>query len=464
LENTYFRERAYDILDLKQKLIHALFGIDIDYQLHKPAIVVADMLSPSDTVNFNRNLIQGFLTDRGGITSHAAILARGLRIPSVVNGLNLSKIIQNDDPLIIDGFTGTLILNPSESTIKDYEKLQKRHAAIHKKLEKEIKESTTTTDGEHVQLMANLEFSNEIGYAKNSLAEGIGLFRTESIYIKPDSEPTEEYQYEMYKSLAEQMSPYEVVIRTIDLGGDKLVEGYTETDEQNPFLGWRAIRFCLDRVDIFKIQLRAIYRAGKFGKVKILIPMISSIQEIVQTKELIKTIISELEKENLKYNSDIPLGIMIETPATAVSAENFAQYVDFFSIGTNDLTQYTLAIDRTNDKVARSYNPFNPAVLILIEKTIKAANLKGIDVGLCGELSSVPEAVPLLLGMGLRSLSMTPFFIPEIKKIVRSLSISDCENLWSQVKQMHQENEIEDECHRFIKTKVPDLFALKEEN
>ncbi|MBN2707446.1 MAG: phosphoenolpyruvate--protein phosphotransferase [Calditrichaceae bacterium] len=464
LENTYFKERAYDILDLQQKLINALLGIDIDYQLNNPSIVVADMLSPSDTVNFNKNLILGFMTDRGGITSHAAILARGLRIPAVVNGINLSRILQNNDPLIVDGFSGTVILNPSASTISYYKKLQRKQAQIQKQLESEIKLKTVTPDGHSVKIMANLEFANEINYAKKNNAQGIGLFRTESIFIKPDVEPNEENQYLLYKSLAEQIRPSDIIIRTIDLGGDKMVEGYTEADEPNPFLGWRAIRFCLDRKDIFKTQLRAIYRASVHGSVKILIPMISSIQEIIETKNLIEKVKNELESQKIPFISDIPLGIMVETPATAVSAGIFAKYADFFSIGTNDLTQYTLAIDRTNDKVARSYNPFNPAVLMLIEKTIKEAVKRGIEVSLCGEFSAVPEAVPLLLGMGLRIFSMTPFFIPEVKKIVRSLAVKDCEKLWNKVKRMHQEEQIESECHQFIKYNVPELFALKEEN
>ncbi|MCD4693075.1 MAG: phosphoenolpyruvate--protein phosphotransferase, partial [Calditrichales bacterium] len=361
LENIYFRERAFDITDLKQKLIYAMLGIDIDYQLSTPSIVIAESLSPSDTINFNRNFILGFLTDKGGKTSHAAIMARGLRIPAVVNGKNLSKIISKNSTVIIDGFSGSIILNPKKETSAHYEKLQKEYQRFEKDLFTKIDKPAVTKDRRSIQLLANIEFIHEVTDAKLNRAEGIGLFRTESIFIEKKAEPSEESQFKIYKKLARQMQPGQVVIRTIDLGGDKLIEGYGPENELNPNLGWRAIRFCLDSPDVFKTQLRAIYRASVFGNVKILIPMISSVDEIMQTKELIKEVQRELMERDISFKSDVPLGIMIETPAAAVSAKFLAGYVDYFSIGTNDLTQYVLAIDRTNDRVSKSYNTFNPS-------------------------------------------------------------------------------------------------------
>jgi len=463
LENTYFRERAYDILDLKQKLVHALLGINIDYRLSNPAVVVAEMLSPSDTILFNRNFILGFLTDKGGKTSHAAIMARSLQIPSVVNGVNLSKIIQQGDFLIIDGLEGEVIINPSSSTRKKYEKLHHDYIRYKKALHKENRKKAITKDKQSIQLLANIEFSHEISDVKKNRAEGVGLFRTESIFIEKNGLPNEEEQFEVYKKLAEQLNPAGVVIRTIDLGGDKLIAGYTESDEMNPFLGWRAIRFCLDKPEIFKTQLRAILRAGAFGEIRILVPMVSSVNEIIHTQKLIEEAKTELLFNDMAFSNRIPLGIMIETPAAATMAHVFAKYVDFFSIGTNDLTQYVLAIDRTNDKVAHSYNTFNPSVLFLIANTIKAAQQNDIGVTLCGEFSAVPEAIPLLLGMGLRSFSMNPFSLPEVKIIIRNLDISECRVFYDSVKNLHTENEIEDKCRKFLNKRLPGLKLLKKE-
>lgn len=461
LENIYFRDRAYDILDLKQKLIHALLGINVDYQLSTPSIVVAEMLTPSDTIHFNRNFILGFLTDKGGKTSHAAIMARGLRIPSVVNGHTLSRIIQQDDLIIIDGFDGTIILNPLPATTERYKKLRKDYHDFEKTLSAQIAKPPLTKDQQAVQLLANIEFVHEVRDVKYNRAEGIGLFRTESIYIEKGAEPSEEEQFAIYRQLVEQMAPQEVTIRTVDLGGDKLVDGYATENEMNPFMGWRAIRFCLDKPEFFKVQLRAIYRASCFGKVKILIPMISSIDEILETKKLIEEVKEELSGLGLDFNTHVPLGVMIETPAAAILAKFFARYVDFFSIGTNDLTQYVLAIDRTNEKVSKAYNTFNPAVLEFVAKTIGAALENKKDVTLCGEFAATHEAIPLLLGMGLRSFSMNPHSLPEAKKIIRSFEIEECEKLYSNIKKLHTAKDIEALCSEFLEAHVPDLQFLR---
>ncbi len=461
LENEYFRERAYDILDLKQKLIHALLGISIDYHLSNPAIIVAEMLSPADTVQFNRNFILGFLTDQGGKTSHAAIMARGLRIPSVVNDAGLSRIISKHDFLIIDGFEGLIILNPTQKTLRKYEKLQKKYKRYENGLTKQAAKEAVTKDEQKIELLANIEFLQEVNDVKLNYADGVGLFRTESVFIERETLPSEEEQFEIYKKLAEQLRPAEVVIRTIDLGGDKLLKGYSDEEESNPFLGWRAIRFCLDRPNLFKQQLRAIYRASAFGNVKILLPMISTVREVRLTKQLIQQVKKELKKEQAPFNEKLPVGIMIETPAAAIMTVHLASQVDFFSIGTNDLTQYVLAIDRTNNRVAKSFNTYNPSVLRLIYDTIKAANAKKLPVTLCGEFAAQPEAVPLLIGMGLRSFSMNPFSIPQTKLIIRSLQTKDCEKLFNQIKELVDEDKIENQCRQFLEDRVPQLNLSK---
>ncbi|MEJ2542970.1 MAG: phosphoenolpyruvate--protein phosphotransferase [Calditrichaceae bacterium] len=461
LENTYFRERAFDILDLKQKLILFLVGINIDYHLSHPSIIVAESLSPSDTIHFNRKFILGFLTDKGGKTAHAAILARGLKIPAVVNGINLSKLIIQDDILIIDGFNGTIVINPTEATIKKYRRLQNEYQKFEKNLLKGVQLLPETKDGERVQLLANIDLLEEIDAVESTYADGVGLFRTENIFLDEEREPNEENQFNIYKKLAEQMAPKQVVIRTIDIGGDKLLEGYGHSREPNPYLGWRAIRFCLDRPELFKTQLRAIYRASVFGNIKILVPLVSSINEVIRTKAIIREVKAELREKDIAYNDNLQIGIMVETPSAAILSDTLADYADYFSIGTNDLTQYVLAIDRTNDRVSKYYNSFNPAVLKMVSDSIKAAQNKNIDITLCGEFGAQPEAIPLLLGMGLRSFSMTPQYILEAKMVIRSLKIDQCVELYESAMKLHTADDIERKCKEVIQSIIPDAQLLK---
>ncbi|MEJ2054654.1 MAG: phosphoenolpyruvate--protein phosphotransferase [Calditrichaceae bacterium] len=458
LENTYFRERAFDILDLKQKLILFLVGINIDYHLSRPSIIVAESLSPSDTIHFNRNFILGFLTDKGGKTAHAAILARGLKIPAVVNGINLSKLIIQDDVLIVDGFKGTIVINPSDETIEKYKNLQNDYKKFEDTLLKDVSKPAETRDGQRIQLLANIDLLDEIDDVESNYADGVGLFRTENIFLDEDTEPTEENQFNIYKKLAEQMAPNQVVIRTIDIGGDKLVDGYGHRREPNPYLGWRAIRFCLDRPELFKTQLRAIFRAALFGNIKVLIPLVSSVEEVIKTKSIIEEVKNELSAKDIPYKTNLHLGLMIETPAAAVLADKLAKHANYFSIGTNDLTQ---AIDRTNDRVSKYYNSFNPAVLKMVIQSINAAVEANIEITLCGEFGAQPEAIPLLIGMGLRSFSMTPQFILEAKMIIRSLSINQCEELYNKVIHLPTAAEIEDKCKQFIQSTIPDARLLK---
>ena len=462
LENTYFRERAFDIIDLKQKLLMELFGIKIDYQLTAPSIIVAENLSPADTINFNRNLILGFLTDHGGQTSHSAILARGLRIPSVVNGRQLSTIISKNDELVVDGFTGTIILNPDKETLQKYRRIKKEHEQNEAVLETLNEKDSVTRDGIKIKLMANIEFTHELNDVIKFRADGIGLYRTEALFLENNRVPSEDDQFTVYKKIAKSLGDKTLVIRTVDLGGDKLMEGYTDGTEQNPFLGWRAIRFCLDNPGIFKPQLKAILRSADHGKVQILLPMVSSINEILRTKTLIAEAFNELS--GIIKKEKIEIGVMIETPAAALMARVFVQYVDFLSIGSNDLTQYTLAVDRTNSRVACSYSSFDPSVIRLMAETVKAGIDGNVPVSICGEFAGVPAAVPLLLGMGMRNLSVTPHFIPAVKKIIRSVDIESCIKLYQKTQKYHHAEEIENACMMYLNKNIPELSISKEGN
>ncbi len=460
LENEYFRERALDIQDLKHKLLHAIFGLGTEYQISIPSVVFADYLSPSDTVHFNRNLILGFATDTGGKTSHAAIISRSLRLPYVINSRNLSKIVQSDDFIIVDAYAGKMVINPTESTIESYKEQKKKYLDIELNLLKESNLPTTTLDGIHVDVMANVEFLHEIGDIMSSGANGIGLFRTEGVFLEKDSLPDEEEQYQIYRRFSEEMKDLPVVLRTLDAGGDKILKDLEQPEEQNPFLGWRAIRFCIDEQDIFKTQLRAILRANVNNNIKILIPMVSCLREIRETKKIIKEVKKELTSQGQIFYPDTEIGIMIEIPAAALMSDVFAKEVDFLSIGTNDLTQYTLAVDRTNQKIARLFNDMHPAVLRLMQTTIKNANSLKKEISICGELAGNPEAIAILLGMGLRKLSMSSYQIPKIKKIIRSFSIAECENLVEKILTLSSALEVIEHAKKFYKQKISSADLL----
>jgi phosphotransferase system enzyme I (PtsI) len=454
LENEYFRERALDIQDLKHKLLHAIFGLGTEYQISIPSIIFAEYLSPSDTMHFNRNLILGFATDTGGTTSHAAIIARSLHLPYVINNTNLSSIVKSDDFIIIDAYNGKVVLNPSEKTLAYYKKQKKKYAQIEQKLLKESELPTKTLDGVDIDIMANVEFTHEINEIINSSACGIGLFRTEGFFMEKGGLPDEEEQFQVYKRFSEEMKNYPVILRTLDAGGDKVLKDLQQPEEQNPFLGWRAIRFCIDEREIFKTQLRAILRANVNKNIKILIPMVSSLDEIRETKKIIAESICELEKQGKSFYAETEIGIMIEIPSTAIMSDFFAKEVDFLSIGTNDLTQYTLAVDRTNQKIARLFNDLHPAVLRLMQTSIINANNLNKEISICGELAGNPEAIPIILGLGLRKLSMSPYLIPKIKKIIRSLSISECETFVEKILALSATQDVIDQTKKFYKNKI----------
>jgi phosphotransferase system enzyme I (PtsI) len=460
LTNEYFRDRAFDMLDLKNRLLNTLAGVSTDYSVDIPSVIFSDDLMPADTVHFKRKSILGFVTDTGGRTSHAAIMAKSLHIPYVVNNFSLSKLIQKDDFIIVDGFQGKIIINPERDTINRYNLLKKKSDKTYGKLRKEASKPAITKDGTPITVMANLDFSEELNEALEYGANGIGLLRTEVLFIEKEKIPSEDEQCDIYSDFARRMSEYPVYIRTIDVGGDKILPELQDSSEQNPILGWRAIRFCLDEPEIFKTQLRAILRSNFNGNVRILIPMISSFSEIEKTKEILGEARQELNREKIKYNPDIKIGIMIETPSAAIMANEFSKEVDFLSIGSNDLTQYTLAVDRTNNKVSKLFDDMHPAVLRLIESTVKVGEKNNIEISICGEMAGNPESTALLLGLGIRTLSISPGQIPVIKKIIKLLTINECENLVEIIRTKNRHEDIDLEVNKFILDKYADLELL----
>lgn len=443
-KNEYFKDRAYDILALKNLILAKLQGHIETYALTTLSIVVAPDLSPKDTINFDRRKILGFAVDHGGRTSHTAILARSLEIPCVVGLHNFSTIAQNGDTAIIDGSTGTVILNPDKKTLSQYEKKQQHFEKVESNLLNEAVLPVYTPCGVAVELMANLELKDEIKAVKHVGAKGIGLLRTEGVFIEANHMPDENKQTEIYSYVASQMAPLPVTIRALDIGGDKVISGLSFPTEANPFLGWRAIRFLLESKTVFKHQLRAILRSSAKDKnIKIMLPLITTIDEVRNSKLMIEECKRELRKEKIKFDNKIELGIMVETPVSALMCEAFADEVDFFSIGTNDLTMYTLAVDRGNEKISKLYNHFHPGVIQLIKKVIDVSAKKGIPVSLCGEMAGDSMATILLLGLGLRKFSAAPIMIPAISKIIRETRISEAKKIANKVLKMKTTEEVE---------------------
>jgi len=460
LDNEYFRDRALDIADLRLKLLHEIFGIGTDYQLSVPSIIFAELLTPSDTINFNRNLILGFVTDTGGRTSHASIMAKSLHIPSVVNSDKLSKIIKKGDYVIIDGYMGKIFVNPSKEKIEECISRKTKYENRRAILVKDSKLPSNTTDNEKIKIYANVEFIDEIDEVNSNGGEGIGLFRTEGLFFEREAIPSEEDQFVLYKKFAEKLKDQPIILRTVDAGGDKLIKDINEAKENNPFLGWRGIRVYLDEPEIFINQLRAILRSNLNGNIKILLPMVSCVKEIHKAKEIIKGVKSQLKKEKIKFNPDTELGIMIETPAAAMMIDIYLNEVDFFSIGTNDLTQYTLAVDRTNMKIAKLFNDMHPAVLRLIKNVVDCCNNNNKEVSICGELAGNPRAIPILLGLGVKILSVSPILIPETKKIVRSVALENCIEIVDKIINCNDALEVNEIADKFFKNNIPDFEYL----
>ncbi|HPP66806.1 MAG TPA: phosphoenolpyruvate--protein phosphotransferase, partial [bacterium] len=427
-DKDFAKDKRRDLLDVAERIFFYLKENRDKKIFNQPVIVIAHDLSPSQTVSFDKKYVMGFATELGSKTSHTAIMAKALEIPAVVGLTNILETVQDDSMAILDGTQGHLIIEPTPAIIKEYKKKrdifikQRKNFYLTKRL------VSRTPDGIKIDLMANISLPQEASTALKYGAEGIGLFRTEFLFLNRDDLPSEDEQFESYKTVATIMGKRPVVIRTLDIGGDKFISSFRSSMELNPFLGWRAIRFCLSRPDIFKTQLKAIMRAAWYGNFRMLIPMISTIEEIKKTRDIIEEAVGELKKQQKQFTNP-PLGIMIEVPSAALQAESFAHLVDFFSIGTNDLIQYTIAVDRINENISYLYQPCNPAILKLISMTVEAAAKAGLDVSVCGETASIPETVVLFIGFGIRHLSMAPSAIPQIKQIIRKIPYSKAKKL-----------------------------------
>jgi phosphotransferase system enzyme I (PtsI) len=420
MEDAYMRERAADIKDVSKRIIANLAGKGGDAFAITEAntIVVAHDLTPSDTAQLDRSKVIGFMTDIGGRTSHAAIMARTLEIPAVLGLGDITTSVKNGDVVILDGISGDVIVNPSEEVIVEYKTKKEKFTAEQEELKKLIDVKTTTKSGKRIEVCGNIGKPEDVLSVIANGGDAVGLFRTEFLYMDRDSAPTEDEQYESYKFVLEKMEGKQVVIRTLDIGGDKTLPYLPLPEEMNPFLGYRAIRLCLDRKEIFKVQLRALLRASVHGKLCVMFPMISGLEEFMQAKEVVEECKAELKVEGKVFSENIQWGIMVEIPAAAVYADELAKHVDFFSIGTNDLIQYTLAADRMSEKVSYLYNPMHPAVLRLIKMTIDGAHKHGKWVGMCGEMAGDEAAIPTLVEYGLDEFSMSATSILTAKKII----------------------------------------------
>jgi phosphotransferase system enzyme I (PtsI) len=459
MDDEYLRERISDINDIGKRILKNLIGAREDAlsTLKDKAVVISYDLSPSDTATMHKKNVIGFATDIGSRTSHTAIMAKSLEIPAVVGLETVTKEIQNGDVVIVDGTHGVVVLNPSPTTLKHYETSRKKLVAFGKTLLDMKGLPCETKDGRKIELMANIELQEEVTSVIAHGAEGIGLYRTEYFYMNRKDLPTEEEQFREYSMVAKKMKPYTVVIRTLDLGGDKFLSQLEIPQEMNPFMGWRAIRFCLARPDIFKTQLRAILRASAFGKLKMMYPMISGIEELKQANIILEEVRKDLRKESISFDENMEVGAMIEVPSAALTADILAREADFFSIGTNDLIQYSLAVDRVNEKIAYLYEPAHPAVLLLIKNVIDAAHRSGIWVGMCGEMSGDIVMTLILLGLGLDEFSTSPIAIPEIKRIIRSVNMEQAKEIAQQAITLSTGKEIEKFARRKLKEIVPDL-------
>jgi phosphotransferase system enzyme I (PtsI) len=427
LEDPYLAERAADILDVGKRVLNNLMGKNPveKYVLDQPSIILAHDLSPADTAMLDRTRVLGFATDLGSRTSHTAIMARSLKIPAVVGLKDASLSLTSGMQVLLDGYEGVLVLNPSEKTKFQYGQIEIRRHQVEKELETLRETQAVTKDGHKVVVSANVELPEDLPLLKESGAEGIGLYRTEFMFMNRLGVPNEDEQAAIYRQVIEASAPWPVIFRTLDCGGDKVINQLSDDEELNPFLGWRAIRFTLQRREIFETQLRAICRAGAGHRIRIMFPMIATFEELAEAKAVLQSVLLELDREHRDRARDIEIGAMIEVPSAALIVDRIVPEVDFLSIGTNDLVQYTLAVDRTNDRVAYLYQPTHPAIITLIRRVVEAAHAGGIWVGVCGEMAGEVLLTPMLLGLGVDELSMGSVFIPRIKRAVQRLSYAE---------------------------------------
>jgi phosphotransferase system enzyme I (PtsI) len=462
IDDPYLRERALDIQDVTKRVIRNLQGKAprTFLALTEPHILVAHNLTPSDTASMDRAKVLGIATDLGSRTSHAAILARSLNIPAIVGLHDITAKLETGQRVLLDGNDGCLIVHPTPEILTHYAEIESRRAKVTARL-KELRETTSTTrDGRHIVLSANIELPEDVEAVAANGAEGIGLYRTEFLYLNRTTLPTEDEQYEIYQRVAERVRPNPLIIRTFDLGGDKLAPGTVDiTDELNPFLGWRAIRFCLENVEIFKTQLRAILRASVVGNVKIMFPMISGLDELRRAIAILGECKEELRSAKIDAAEKVEVGAMVEIPSAAICASVLAPEVDFFSIGTNDLIQYALAVDRVNEKIAHLYEPTHPAVLRLLKMIADAGHAHNIWVGVCGEMAGDIALVPLLLGLGVEELSAAAILVPRVKRAVQSLSIPECRELVEETFKLNTASEILARCLELADQRYGDLLG-----
>ncbi|TYR79846.1 phosphoenolpyruvate--protein phosphotransferase [Priestia megaterium] len=429
MDNEYMKERAADIRDVTKRVLAHLLGVNVSNpsMISEEVVIIAEDLTPSDTAQLNRKYVKGFTTDIGGRTSHSAIMARSMEIPAVVGTKTVMEDIENGVLVIVDGLDGEVIVDPSEETVKIYEKKAADYAAQKAEWAKLVNEKTVSADDHHVELAANIGTPEDVNGVLENGGEGVGLYRTEFLYMGREELPTEEEQFTSYKTVLERMEGKPVVVRTLDIGGDKELPYLNLPKEMNPFLGFRAIRLCLEMQDMFRTQLRALLRASVYGNLKIMFPMIATVDEFRQAKAILLEEKAKLQEEGVDVSEKIEVGMMVEIPSSAVIADLFAKEVDFFSIGTNDLIQYTLAADRMNERVSYLYQPYNPAILRLVNMVIKAAHKEGKWVGMCGEMAGDEIAIPILLGLGLDEFSMSATSILKARSQIRHLSKADIE-------------------------------------
>lgn len=454
-KDEFMHERAHDMDDLKNRVVRNLLEAAVSSRFDGSHVVIAHNLTTADTMILSRNSVLAYATDVGGVTSHAALFSRSLKIPAVVALGDATREVQAGDTVILDGYRGRLVVNPSPATVREYEARRRKMAAFEKKLTGLKDLPAVTTDGHIVELSANIELSHELDYVVMQGSQGVGLFRTESLLIGRDDFPTEEEQLAEYKRICSRIYPARVIMRTFDIGGDKIAPDMAE--EANPFLGWRGIRVSLDRPDLFMTQLRAMLRASTRKNVAVMFPMVSTLSELLRAKEYVRKAKEELRAKKIRFDEQMPVGVMVEVPSAALTAHMLAQEADFLSVGSNDLIQYMLAVDRGNSLVSELYQEYDPSILAALKHIINAGHKQKIWVGICGEMAGNPLSAPLLVGMGMDELSVVPQILPEIKKIIRSVSYASLQELARKALALRSGAEVEELLRNFISREVPDI-------